>query len=36
MTPFVLPSVYMLIAKDHSHDKVMEEDDETEHQVKPA
>jgi multidrug efflux pump len=38
MTLFVLPSVYMLIAKDHSHDKVMDEDDDQEedHQVKPA
>ncbi len=37
MTLFVLPSVYMLIAKDHSHDNVMdEEDDEEEHQVKPV
>ena len=36
MTLFVLPSVYMLIAKDHSHDKVMDEDDEEDHQVKPA
>jgi multidrug efflux pump len=36
MTLFVLPSVYMLIAKDHSHDKVEDEDSDDNHQVKPA